>query len=120
MPNRHTALRNATLRLLSHAGLFCWLNETQGTYDAARACYRRNPLTLRGVPDILGIAADGRFVGIEIKTGKGRLSEEQVAFRGNAQVRNAVSIVARSTDDAVAQLRAAGVPLNIREESDRC
>lgn len=30
-----------------------------------------------GIPDIIGVARGGRFIGFEIKTGSGRLSESQ-------------------------------------------
>jgi Holliday junction resolvase len=51
-----------------------------------------------GVPDIVGICR-GRFVGIEVKTAKGKLSEHQEQFRDAIVREGGLYILARSTDD---------------------
>ena len=69
---------------------------------------------LPGSPDLIGflspIAPDTRaaFVGVECKTRTGRLREQQKAFRGAAERRGALYLVARSLDDLQAQLAALG------------
>lgn len=65
-----------------------------------------------GSPDLIGLKTVtitpemvGRsvaiFVGIECKTAKGRVTEEQVSFLRMLEQRGALSGIARSTDDAL-------------------
>lgn len=54
-----------------------------------------------GIPDIVGITHGGRWILIEVKTGTGRLSKSQEAFRRNIEALGATVCVARSTQDAV-------------------
>lgn len=63
------------LRLLASQGFFCWRNETrtvQYEYRTKQGYQRRALLNAGaiGSPDIIGVAPDGRFVGIEVKTSK--------------------------------------------------
>ena len=54
---------------------------------------------LVGSCDILGICRGGRFLGIEVKTGSGRLRKEQEAFRDMIQRFGGLYILARSLED---------------------
>ena len=54
-----------------------------------------------GVPDIVGILKDGRFLGIEVKTEKGRLSDHQIRFIKNIQDAGGIAFVARSLEDVI-------------------
>ena len=53
---------------------------------------------LKGVPDII-VIKDGRFIGIEVKTDKGRLSEHQLDFKWRCERHGGTYLVARSIDD---------------------
>lgn len=55
-----------------------------------------------GAADITGILVDGRRVELEVKTAKGRLSEQQVAFGAMIVANQGVWGVARSVDEAIA------------------
>jgi hypothetical protein len=68
-------------------------------------------LAPEGAPDIVGIACDGRFVGIETKTQGGKTGKErsilQEAWRQDIIKRGGIAGVARSVDEALAILRQA-------------
>ena len=59
---------------------------------------------LPGAPDIIGILPDGRFLGIEVKIPKGRVSEDQEAFRAAAIRSGALVFTAWGLDCARAWL----------------
>lgn len=67
------------------------------------------PMMERGFPDLVGeIPPGGRALYIEVKTPKGRLSEEQEAFLERKRSRGAVAFVARSPHDAIKALATVG------------
>jgi hypothetical protein len=49
----------------------------------------------------------GRFVGIEVKTEKGRQSEQQASFQAAVQARGGIYVLARSVDEAIAGVKQA-------------
>lgn len=57
-----------------------------------------------GIPDIVGILApEGRFIGIEIKTGRDRLRESQEGFHSQARQCGALVFVVTSFEDFLEQ-----------------
>ena len=52
-----------------------------------------------GSSDILGILNDGRFLAIEVKSAKGKLTESQKNFLANVNDAGGLGIVARSIED---------------------
>ena len=58
-----------------------------------------------GLPDIDGILPDGRRLGVEVKWGKDRQSEEQVVCQTVYDARGAIYIVARDLATAIAELK---------------
>lgn len=85
-------------------GIFAWTNKTQGTFDPVRRVFRTSN-QLKGVPDILGVLPDGRFLGIEVKRKGGIVSPEQSAFIGKASRLGALCFVAYSVDDVIQNLK---------------
>lgn len=88
-------------RFLKYIGFFHW-KQWQGLGS------------VKGVPDIVGIKTFtikelqalgmekiGVFVGIEVKTAKGKLSEHQDMFLRNIVDAGGIAIVARCVDDVV-------------------
>lgn len=69
----------AILKHLRKKGILCWRNNTGGTWDPKLQIYRSNPYIMPGAPDIICII-DGFFVGIEVKTPKGKQSADQILF----------------------------------------
>ena len=58
-----------------------------------------------GVSDILGILKDGRFLAIEVKSAKGRISPHQQLFLNEITARGGLAFVAKSVEEVVAQLK---------------
>jgi hypothetical protein len=61
-----------------------------------------------GFPDLSGILPGGRALFIEVKSAKGKASDEQMAFGRMALERGAVWMVARSVEDVERVLRVEG------------
>lgn len=69
------------------------------------------PGSKSGVPDIIGISPalwgdirhEGRFIGIEIKTGKDRLRPEQEGFHHTARKLGAIILVVKDYEDFITQ-----------------
>jgi hypothetical protein len=63
-----------------------------------------------GVPgesDIRGILApSGRFVAIEVKAGKDRMSDKQIAFRNMVLQFGGIHIIGRSVEQVIAEMEA--------------
>jgi hypothetical protein len=98
-------LSNQVLQTLKALGFFVWENKTMGTYDPSIGTYRKgNAMT--GVPDILGILPDGKFLGIELKTQqrKGVVSDSQKAFLKRAEELNALTFVSNDLNHVLKTL----------------
>lgn len=59
---------------------------------------------IKGGADIWGITQEGRTVFIEVKTPKGKLSEDQEQFKARVESIHCKYIVARSVEDALVSL----------------
>lgn len=95
------AIETQILNFLKLNQVFCWKNQSIGVYDTGRKQFRKsnNPNHIKGTSDVLGILADGRFLAIEVKSKKGRLTEEQKEFINRINERGGLAFVARSVED---------------------
>ena len=86
---------------LTATGLItCWRNNTG--YDAERKIHYGLGI---GGADLVGILkSSGRFVGIEVKTAKGRVADEQRMWAQAVTNAGGLYILTRSAEDAVRQL----------------
>ena len=82
-------------------GMF-WRANTGVAVTASRNVVRFN---LPGTPDILGVLR-GRGIGIEGKTGLGRLNIDQKRWRKNWLRGRGIYIIARSVEQVLAELQA--------------
>lgn len=98
-------IENSILSYLKARGVFCWKNETTGIWDPKRKVFRKKRSVHRmvGVADILGIYK-GRFLAIEVKSAKGRLTKDQKRFGEMVIEQGGIFLVARSIDDVNAGL----------------
>ena len=80
-------------------GMF-WRANTGVAVTASRNVVRFN---LPGTPDILGVLR-GRGVGIEGKTGLGRLNKDQIRWRKNWARGGGIYIIARSVEQVLSEL----------------
>ena len=79
-PTPTNSLTAAIIQLLTLEGCTAWRQNNGGVYDPTRGCFRAGSST-PGISDILGYhRATGRFLAIEVKTGKDKLSAEQTRF----------------------------------------
>lgn len=97
------SIQRAILDYLRYRGIFCWKNNTAGIYVKARNTYI--PSHAPGVSDILGILPGGRFLAIEVKAPKGRVSPAQEQFLQTINERGGLAFVARSIDDVEEELK---------------
>lgn len=58
-----------------------------------------------GSSDLIGIAPDGRFLAVEVKTQVGRTTPEQESFIGMICNMGGIAFVARSTEDFRREIR---------------
>lgn len=87
------------LMALSDAGCLVWRQDT-GAYKAPDGRLIRYGLC-KGSSDIIGVAKDGRFLAVEVKTETGRVSPEQVQFLDAVKRAGGRAGVARSVSDAI-------------------
>jgi hypothetical protein len=101
-----TLVRNAVCAELKRRGIFFWINDSVGIYNAARGTFMRsnNPFRIKGTADILGILPGGRFLAIELKSKRGTLSPDQKAFLDRINQDGGLAFMARSPDDVITQL----------------
>lgn len=99
-------IENEIFNFLKSLGLFCFKHDAVGIFDPVKKVYRtsRNPNRITGVADILGLAPGGRFLAIEVKSEKGRLTDEQRKFIRSVQDAGGISFVARSAKQAAMEL----------------
>lgn len=103
--NPEQQIKNSILAWLKINGIFAWPIDSVGIYDQERKCYRRKHSIhhIKGVSDILGIYKR-RALAIEVKSEKGRLSDEQKEFLRRVDEEGGIAIVARSVEDVERQL----------------
>lgn len=91
------------LRLMPKAKFF-WVKST-GTYDPVAKIFRRSNSRweIRGVSDILGVM-NGRFIAIEVKSAKGRVTPEQKLFIDQVNACGGLGFVARSVADVAERI----------------
>lgn len=89
---------NECMIALSQAGCIVWRNDT-GAYKADGRLIRYG--LCKGSADIIGVAPDGLFLAVEVKTPKGRTTPEQDRFLAAVRSKGGRAGVARSADQAV-------------------
>jgi len=93
-------IENAILDYLTLLPGVYWKNNTVGVYDPVKKVHRKPGKHHRnGVSDILGLDANGRFIAIEVKTKKGRISDNQKLFLEDINKHGGLGFIARSVDD---------------------
>jgi hypothetical protein len=95
-------LTNKCINYLTLLGYKVWRNNNGAVYDPTNRCFRKNKNKLLGVPDIIGFhKKTGKFIGIEIKVGKDKLSLEQILFRDEALESNCICLVVKEMKDII-------------------
>ena len=92
-------LTKTILRWLNLNGFKAWRNNTTGVWDAKKKVFRKHH-GLLGVSDILGYQkGTARFIAVEVKFGKDKLSDDQILFLDEAKKGGAFAIAAYSFAD---------------------
>lgn len=89
-------IRDQIVEFLEKKGIYCWKDRQLVSKPG-----KGTSVKARGVPDILGWLKDGTFLGIEVKTEKGRIRPEQDAFIERASKDGCMVFVARSLEDVM-------------------
>ena len=93
---QETILQKAILDLLAHIPKSYFFRASSGLIRTEIGNYFRTGK--KGCPDICGVL-NGKFVGIEVKVGKGKLSPFQKQAQEDIKKAGGIYVVARSLDD---------------------
>lgn len=92
-------IENQVLAELKSKGIFAFKVKSMGTFDQATNRFRApSPWYRKGCPDVLCCIA-GKFIGLEIKTKKGRLSVNQKLFHEDCRRAGGLVFVVRDVDE---------------------
>ena len=98
-------IENHISSYLKWKGIFAWKVKTVGTYDTRLGRFRKPGLWYRrGVSDILGVYR-GRFMALEVKSEKGKLTTEQMLFFQDVQANGGYPALVRCTEDVEAVIK---------------
>lgn len=79
--------------------------KTTGTFDQKIGKFRKpSPWYRKGVSDILGIYK-GKFLAIEVKSAKGRLSPNQIIFQQEVTEHGGYALTIKSIEELELQLK---------------
>jgi len=117
--NKETKLQRRIMLALSSAGCIVFRNETAGAYVGKVIHKAGQQVTLagatylpvglcKGSSDIIGIAPDGRFLAVEVKTDTGRATKEQHAFIRVVNHAGGIAGIVRSEQDALDLIKQEG------------
>lgn len=97
-------IENQILGFLKSRRILAFKIKSVGTYDPALKKFRAaSPWYRKGVSDILGIYQN-KFMAIEVKSSKGKLSIEQRQFIDEVKENGGIAFVARSVEDVQEKL----------------
>jgi hypothetical protein len=90
-----------TIDALKHSGLVWWrVSNGPSIYTVnKKIAFRKSHIA--GFPDLAGITNTGLFWALELKTTKGRLSENQKVWIDRLEKSGATVVVARSTSEVL-------------------
>lgn len=100
--NAETNIMNRILLAASDDGHRLFRNNIGGYRDPKTGRWVRYGVGGTGGSDLLGIARDGRFFAVEVKTATGRIRPEQADFIRMIRSLGGFAGIARSPEDALA------------------
>lgn len=110
--NKETALMHSMMLALSDAGCLVFRNNTGQAWQGKPIHRAGSQVTLTecrmipyglcvGSADLIGVAPDGRFLAVEVKTPTGRTSTQQTAFISAVRLAGGRAGVARTVEEAL-------------------
>ncbi|SHM11811.1 VRR-NUC domain-containing protein [Hymenobacter psychrotolerans] len=98
------------LGYLSAKGVVAWAQDNRGRYNSKTGRWYPHPNNRVGVPDILGFRRlDAKFIGVEVKAGKDRLSDHQIEFLNELKACGGFPFVAYSYEQFVQSFERRGL-----------
>ena len=99
-------IENSILAYLQTQKGFFWKNQSVGVWDNVKKTYRKpnNRFHINGVADILGCLPGGKFIALEVKTRKGRATQNQKDFLQRISMLGGKAAIVKSIDDVKAVL----------------
>ena len=102
MKKKSAKLKQPKLPQASHADL---IKAIRDILDYCKYEHYKNwggPMGQKGLPDITALEPNtGRYIGIEAKVGRDKLSDDQIKIKGKILRSNAIFIEARTVDDLI-------------------
>lgn len=96
---RETEIQKEIMEYLWGKDIFCWRNNSVGVFDPFKCKYRKpSKYEIMGVSDILGVYK-GKFLAIEVKSAKGRTTDNQANFIHKVIENDGIAFVAKSVED---------------------
>lgn len=93
------ALTKQALRILDLRGFNVWRQNNAAVYDPVKKVFRANSAT-PGISDIIGYhRKTGRFIAVEIKAGKDKMSPQQQLFIDQVVRAGGIGVVLRNSDE---------------------
>lgn len=110
--NQETAIMRRIMLALSEAGCIIWRNEVSGAWVGKVIHKDSDQVTLSnarmirfglaiGSSDLIGVAPNGQFLAVEVKTKTGRASKEQTQFIKAVRAAGGIAGIARSPQEAL-------------------
>lgn len=94
-------LTQSVIKYMTVRGFKVWRQNNGGVYDPTKRVFRKNSST-PGISDVIGFRKkDALFVALEIKTGKDKLSDEQIQFLKDVNDAGGIGIEVRCIDDII-------------------
>jgi Holliday junction resolvase len=93
------ALTKQVIKILWMKGWQVWRQNNAAVYDPTKNIFRSNS-TIKGISDIIGFnKKDARFIAIEIKVGRDKLSIEQKLFLDYVNKAGGIGLEVRKIED---------------------
>lgn len=86
-------IQNQILGYLRAIGVYCW-KHWQGPMSP-----------IKGIADIIGITREGRFIAIEVKGERGKVTPEQQHFLDIIASYNGIALLVRSVDEVMEKIK---------------
>jgi hypothetical protein len=103
---KETDIQKAILHYLKMKGIFAWRNQSVGIYDPVKKIFRKpkSRYSINGVSDILGILPGGKFLAIEVKRPKQKMTEAQWQFVFEINNRGGVAFSTACISDVASRI----------------
>lgn len=93
------------LALQEKMGRGTWWKVRSMTFNANRQTFMKlsGPLDKTGIPDVEGVIGN-RYVAFEVKSDKGRMTDNQKCFKAQIEANGGYYFMVRSVDDVIVAL----------------